>query len=73
MVGLVFIIVGFMMVVWARWLTPRWLRNVRSKASLDHQSHLADMSRRMHQYLHVASVCGGVVFLTGVVLLLVGE
>jgi hypothetical protein len=69
-VGLIFVVVGIVMVIWAGWLTPRWLRNVQSKMPPDRQSHFAGVSKQTLKYLAAADVCGGLMFLTGIALLL---
>lgn len=72
LVGICFIVLGVLTVVWGRWLTPRWLRNVQRKMPHDQQEHSEEvMQRRGVRTFFAMPVAAGVLLVvTGIVLLL---
>jgi hypothetical protein len=72
LVGIMFIVVGALTVVWGRWLIPRWLGNVQRRMPRDRQEYADEvMQRRGVRTVFAMPVAAGVLLvMTGVGFLL---
>jgi hypothetical protein len=72
LVGIMFIVVGALTVVWGRSLIPRWLGNVQRRMPRDRQDYSGEvMQRREVRTFFAMLVASGVLLIvTGIVLLL---
>lgn len=72
--GIMFIVVGALTIVWGRWLVPRWLGNVQRRMTRDRLEYSDEvMQRRGVRTFFAMPVAAGVLLVVaGVVFLLWG-
>jgi hypothetical protein len=72
LVGIVFIVLGTLTVVWGRWLTPRWLSNAQRKMPRDRQEYFDEVRQRrgVRTFLAVPIASGVLLVVVGIVVLL---
>lgn len=72
LVGIMFIVVGALVVVWGRWLIPRWLSNVQRKIPRDRQEYSGEAMQRhgVRTFFAMPVASGILLVVTGIVLLL---
>jgi hypothetical protein len=72
LVQVAFITLGTATIVWARWLTPRWLGNVYDKNPRERESDVKYLSQHAvtQKLLTASALCGGFMILIGSLLLL---
>lgn len=72
--GIMFIVVGALTIVWGRWLVPRWLGNVQRRMPRDRLEYSDEvMQRRGVRTFFAMPVASGVLLVVaGVVFLLWG-
>jgi hypothetical protein len=72
LVGIMFIIVGALTVVWGRWLIPRWLSNVQRKMPRYRQEYYDEIMRRrgVRTFFATPIASGVLLVVAGIVFLL---